>query len=151
MPNKILNKVQVLEITARLNKILESYSEFDSIQTDIESLVEISAHMSIDRFIMINKCLHFNNNDDMSALDLDSEAILLHLNKKFQKMYTPGQNLADLNLDESLLVWKCWLEICQLILNKAANKGKKTYEFVKENVQKCGTKHYLSAFLTYLY
>lgn len=41
LPNKILNKVQVLEITARLNKILKLYSEFDSIQTDIESLVEI--------------------------------------------------------------------------------------------------------------
>ncbi|XP_047036366.1 piggyBac transposable element-derived protein 4-like [Helicoverpa zea] len=92
-----------------------------------------SAHMSIDRFLLINKCLHFNNNDDMRALDLDySEArlfkikpILVHLNQKFQSMYTPAQNLA---LDESLLMWKGWLEICQLIPNKAANRGIKTYE-----------------------
>lgn len=41
LPNKTPNKLQVLEITARLNKILDLYNEFDSIQTDIESLVEI--------------------------------------------------------------------------------------------------------------
>lgn len=44
---------------------------------------------------------------------------------KFQTLYTPSQNIA---LDESLLMWKGWLEICQLIPNKAANRGIKTYE-----------------------
>ncbi|PZC73218.1 hypothetical protein B5X24_HaOG209898 [Helicoverpa armigera] len=42
-----------------------------------------------------------------------------------------GLNLAmgiNLALDESLLMWKGWLEICQLIPNKAANRGIKTYE-----------------------
>uniref|UniRef100_A0A2H1WRL5 SFRICE_037025 n=1 Tax=Spodoptera frugiperda TaxID=7108 RepID=A0A2H1WRL5_SPOFR len=51
LPNKILNKVQVLEITARLNKILELYSEFDSIQTDIEGLVEIPGEEHKEREI----------------------------------------------------------------------------------------------------
>ncbi|XP_022829237.1 uncharacterized protein LOC111358355 [Spodoptera litura] len=41
LPNKILNKVQVFEITARLNKIQDLYNEFDSVQTDIEGIVEI--------------------------------------------------------------------------------------------------------------
>ncbi|XP_026743914.1 uncharacterized protein LOC113505437 isoform X3 [Trichoplusia ni] len=41
LPNKILNSIQVFEITARLNKILDLYSEFDSVQTDIEAIVEI--------------------------------------------------------------------------------------------------------------
>lgn len=44
---------------------------------------------------------------------------------KFQTLYTPSQNIA---LDESILMWKGWLEICQLIPNKAANRGIKTYE-----------------------
>lgn len=92
-----------------------------------------SAHMSIDRFLLLNKCLHFNDNDDMCALNLDYadarlykiRPILLHLNKKIQELYIPAQNLA---LDESLLMWKGWLEFCQLIPNKAANRGIKTYE-----------------------
>lgn len=53
------------------------------------------------------------------------QPILSHLNEKFQKIYTPAQNIA---LDESLLMWKGWLAISQLIPNKRAKKGIKTYE-----------------------
>lgn len=42
LPSKTLNKIQILETKARLNKILELYNDFDSVQTDIEGLVEIS-------------------------------------------------------------------------------------------------------------
>ncbi|KAJ8704564.1 hypothetical protein PYW07_011752 [Mythimna separata] len=92
-----------------------------------------SAHMSIDRFLLLSKCLHFNDNEEMCALGLEySEArlfkiqpVLSHLNRKFQEMYRPAQNLA---LDESLLMWKGWLEFSQLIPNKVANRGIKTYE-----------------------
>lgn len=92
-----------------------------------------SAHMNIDRFLLLSKCLHFNDNNNMRELKLDfSEAklfkiqpILSHLNKKFQDMYTPSQNIA---LDESLLMWKGLLDISQLIPNKAAVRGIKTYE-----------------------
>lgn len=92
-----------------------------------------SAHMSISRFLLLSKCLHFNDNDDMCAVERDySEAklykiqpILSHLNKKFQELYTPAQNIA---LDESLLQWKGCLEVSQLIPNKAARRGIKTYE-----------------------
>lgn len=41
LPSKNPNAVQIIEITARLNKMLELYNEFDSVQTNIESLVEI--------------------------------------------------------------------------------------------------------------
>nr|XP_049696627.1 uncharacterized protein LOC110373526 [Helicoverpa armigera] len=51
LPNKLINKVQVLETTARLNKIMELYSEFDAIQTDIESLVEIPGEEHKEREI----------------------------------------------------------------------------------------------------
>lgn len=53
------------------------------------------------------------------------EPILLHLNQKFQAMYTMDQNIA---LDESLMQWKGWLNISQFISNKAAKVGVKTYE-----------------------
>lgn len=41
LPTKNPKAVQVLEITARLNKITELYNESDTVQTTIESLVEI--------------------------------------------------------------------------------------------------------------
>lgn len=53
------------------------------------------------------------------------EPILLHLNQRFQAMYTMDQNIA---LDESLMQWKGWLNISQFISNKAAKVGVKTYE-----------------------
>ncbi|KAL0830187.1 hypothetical protein ABMA28_003644 [Loxostege sticticalis] len=112
--------------------------DYWSSNLDIFYTPGFSAHMSIDRFISLNKCVHFNNNEDMymCAQDLDpSEArlfkikpLLTHLNDKFQSLYTPAQNIA---LDESLLMWKGWLDFCQLIPNKAANRGIKTYEICK--------------------
>lgn len=69
----------------------------------------------------------------MCALNLEaSEAklfkiqpVLDHLNDKFQNLYNLHQNIA---LDESLLQWKGWLDINQLIPNKSATVGIKTYE-----------------------
>lgn len=91
--------------------------------------------MSINRSILLNKCLHFSDNDGMCALQMDvSEArlykirpVISHLNTKFQELYTPAQNIA---LDESLMMWKGWLDIGigQLIPNKAAKRGIKSYE-----------------------
>lgn len=46
-------------------------------------------------------------------------------------MYTPAQNIA---LDENLLMWKGWLEMSQLIPNKAAKKGIKTYEICESQI-----------------
>ncbi|XP_041982758.1 piggyBac transposable element-derived protein 4-like [Aricia agestis] len=90
-------------------------------------------HMSINRFLLISKLLHFANNEDMCSPGLDvSEArlfkikpVLSHLNNKFQSLYKMAQNIA---LDESLLQWKGWLDINQLVPNKAAVMGIKSYE-----------------------
>ncbi|XP_023947198.2 piggyBac transposable element-derived protein 4-like isoform X3 [Bicyclus anynana] len=106
--------------------------EYWSSTPDVFYTPGFSAHMTTDRFLILSKCLHFNDNS-MCALDLDhSEArlfkiqpILSHLNNKFQKMYTLRQNIA---VDESLLKWKGSLEISQIIPNKAAHRGIKTYE-----------------------
>lgn len=107
--------------------------EYWNVTPDLFYTPGFSAHMSINRFTLLNKCLHFSNNEDVCALELDeSEAklykiqpVLSHLNMKFQSMYTLSQNIV---LDESLLQWKGWLDINQLILNKAATIGIQTYE-----------------------
>ncbi|KAI8430377.1 hypothetical protein MSG28_000667 [Choristoneura fumiferana] len=90
-------------------------------------------YMSLRRFQLLSKCLHFRDNRDMYTLNLShSEAKLYkiqpvvdHLNNAFQSSYNLQQNIA---LDESLLQWKGWLEINQFIPNKAAAVGIKTYE-----------------------
>ncbi|CAK1594212.1 unnamed protein product [Parnassius mnemosyne] len=90
-------------------------------------------HMTAKRFQLLNKCLHFNSNENMCALKLDAseanlykiEPVLSHLNSKFQSMYNMSQNIA---LDESLLLWKGVSDIDQFIANKAAADGIKTYE-----------------------
>lgn len=72
--------------------------DYWSSNLDIFYTPGFSAHMSIDRFISLNKCV---NNEDMCAQDLDpSEArlfkikpLLTHLNDKFQSLYTPPRTL----------------------------------------------------------
>ncbi|KAI8427971.1 hypothetical protein MSG28_002285 [Choristoneura fumiferana] len=90
-------------------------------------------YMSLRRFQLLHRCLHFRDNKDMYKQNLShSEAklfkiqpVLDHLNSVFQSSYNLQQNIA---LDESLLQWKGWLEINQFISNKAAAVGIKTYE-----------------------
>lgn len=119
----------ILAMGVVVNTRLEEYW---TATVDIFQTPGFSVHMSIDRFKLLSKCIHFNDND-MFTLELDdSEAKLFkikpivdHLNYKFQVLYTPTQNIA---LDESLLMWKGWLQMSQMIPNKAARRGLKTYE-----------------------
>ncbi|XP_063628376.1 piggyBac transposable element-derived protein 4-like [Cydia splendana] len=107
--------------------------EYWSTSANIFITPEFSAAMSYDRFCLLNKCLHFNDNALCSTERLNnSEAklhklqpILQHLNDKFTSLYMLGQNIA---LDESLTMWKGRLNIRQHIPNKAATVGIKTYE-----------------------
>lgn len=108
---------------------LESYWSND---TNIFSTPGFSANMSLKRFQILSRCLHFNNNFNLSPEISNSQAktykiqpIVDHLNHKFSNLYGLGQNIA---LDESLTLWKGWLDIKQLIPNKAATVGIKTYE-----------------------
>ncbi|XP_023952412.2 piggyBac transposable element-derived protein 4 [Bicyclus anynana] len=96
---------------------------------DMLGASNFSPYMSMERFIILMKCLHFNDNSDMRAPVLNTEArlfkikpILTHLNNKFQQMYTPAQNIA---LDETLLMWKGWIG---RLVSREANRGVKSYE-----------------------
>ncbi|XP_004923418.1 piggyBac transposable element-derived protein 4 isoform X2 [Bombyx mori] len=92
-----------------------------------------SAQMSYDRFRLLSRCLHFSNNTACDLAMLTRRQVMLykiqplidHLNKKFAELYNLGQNLA---VDESLTMWKGWLDINQFIPQKAATVGIKTYE-----------------------
>ncbi|RVE41600.1 hypothetical protein evm_013748 [Chilo suppressalis] len=90
-----------------------------------------AAHMSLRRFELLSKCLHFNNNDHLGNLTppqaklFKISPIIDHLNDRFQSLYNLSQNIA---LDESLAQWKGWLNFKQYIPNKAAQVGIKTYE-----------------------
>lgn len=107
--------------------------EYWNVSNDLFITPGFRALMSLRRFQLLSKCLHFNNNRNMSALELEPaqaklfkiDPIISHLNRKFQSLYNLDQNIA---LDESLLQWKGWLNINQLIPNKKAKIGIKSYE-----------------------
>lgn len=66
--------------------------EYWSVTPDIFCTPGFGAHMTINRFSLLNKFIHFNNNEDMCASELEAseaklfkiEPVLSHLNNKFQ-------------------------------------------------------------------
>lgn len=96
---------------------------------NIFSTPEFSLAMSFDRFILLNKCLHFNDNSRCNPGTMaNAEAklykilpIVNHLNDRFGCLYTLNRNIL---IDESLTKWKGFLNINQF----KHNKGIKTYE-----------------------
>ncbi|XP_014371394.2 piggyBac transposable element-derived protein 4 isoform X2 [Papilio machaon] len=107
--------------------------EYWNTSKDIFRTPGFSTEMTIDRYQLLSKCLHFNNNSNCHPKLLTRpqaklykiQPILVHLNTKFSRLYNLSQNVA---LDESLTMWKGWLDINQFIRNKAATVGIKTYE-----------------------
>lgn len=92
----------------------------------------IGKYMSINRFTLLSRCLHFaDNTTDIQTLTRSQAKIFKiapivnELNSKFQALYNPNRNIA---IDESLTQWKGWLDIKQFIKNKAASVGIKTFE-----------------------
>ncbi|XP_062525659.1 uncharacterized protein LOC105842393 isoform X2 [Bombyx mori] len=76
LPSKRVNEVQAFELKARLDKILDLYNEFDSVQTDLESLVEISDDEHKEREIFENSyfgCVAFAQKM-LSAASADQDA-----------------------------------------------------------------------------
>lgn len=106
--------------------------EYWSQHKNIFSTPGFSANMTLKRFQLLSRCLHFNNNANVSLKTLTRpqakifkvQPIVNHLNSKFSSLYGLSQNIA---LDESLTQWKGWLDINQFIRNKAAAVGIKTY------------------------
>ncbi|XP_041974761.1 piggyBac transposable element-derived protein 4-like [Aricia agestis] len=115
-------------ITIAMGVVVKSrLEEYWSSTADIFYTPGFSAYMSFNRFLILNKCLHFNNNEDTCGLNV-SEAklfkikpVFVHLNSKFQNLYHLSQNIS---LDKSLLMWK-ELDSDQPIPNI---KGIRTYE-----------------------
>ncbi|KAK2562670.1 PiggyBac transposable element-derived protein 4 [Acropora cervicornis] len=75
--------------------------------------------MNRDRYLLILKFLHFNNNDNTPGRTEPNPDKLFkirplvdHLFEKFQEIYTPSKNVC---IDESLLLWKGRLHFKQYI------------------------------------
>ena len=87
--------------------------------------------MNRDRYLLILKFLHFNNNDNMPGRTEPNPDKLFkirplvdHLFEKFQEIYTPSKNVC---IDESLLLWKGRLHFKQYIPLKRSRFGIKLF------------------------
>ena len=96
-----------------------------------------SAIMSRNRFQLILKFLHFNDNSQMAPANDPSpdklyklRPLIDHLFEKFQEVYTPSQNVS---IDESLLLWKGRLSFKQYIPLKRARFGIKTFMLCEDS------------------
>ena len=90
-----------------------------------------SAIMSRNRFQLLLKFLHFNDNSNMPAPTDPSpdklfklRPLMDHLFEKFQEVYVPACNIS---IDESLLLWKGRLGFKQYILLNRARFGVKSF------------------------
>ena len=87
--------------------------------------------MSRDRFKLILKFLHFNDNSTYDPNDPDRDRLhkvrpfLDLIRNRFQRVYKPGKNLS---VDESLILFKGRIHFRQYIKTKRARFGIKLYE-----------------------
>ena len=84
-----------------------------------------------DRWLLILKFLHYNNNENQPPrADPNRDRLfkirplLDHLNLTFKLVFTPGKNIA---IDESLLLWKGRLVFKQYVPMKRARYGIKSF------------------------
>lgn len=86
--------------------------------------------MSIKRYWLLMRFLHFINNNDINSRGSNRkvakiQSIIDHCNRKFNNMYTPRREIC---IDESLMLFKGRLSWIQCIRSKAARFGIKFYE-----------------------
>ena len=94
--------------------------------------------MKRDRFLLILKFLHFNDNRDPNYDNTDENRDCLHkvrhlidfLRSKFQRVFQPGKHLS---VDESLVLYKGRLHFKQYIRTKRARFGIKLYKLTTSN------------------
>lgn len=103
--------------------------EYWSKDGNIFTTPNFAGYMSLARFQLLNRCIHFNDNSLLTPDLSPKEAKLFkiaplvsHLNTKFSTLFNMHQNVA---LDESLTQWKGWLNIKQYIIipNKKSAVG----------------------------
>ena len=87
--------------------------------------------MQRDKYLLILKFLHFNDNDNMPGATEPNpdklfkiRLLIYHLFEKFQEVYTPSRNVC---IDESLLLWKGRLHFKQYIPLKRSRFGIKLF------------------------
>ena len=101
--------------------------------------------ISRERFELICKFLHFIDNESLPTYQGPPKLfkiypVICHLNKKFQTLYLPNQNIA---IDESLTLLNGRLSIRQYLPLKASKFGIKIFELCES------TTGYLWCFLIY--
>ncbi|GBP38809.1 PiggyBac transposable element-derived protein 4 [Eumeta japonica] len=106
--------------------------DYWSTSKDIFSTPGVAENMSINRFKLLSRCIHFNDDSLMPPNTRGAPArlfkvqpLISYLNLKFSSLYDLSRNIS---LDESLVQWRGWLCFKQFIKNKAAAVGIKTYE-----------------------
>lgn len=87
--------------------------------------------MKRDRYLLLLKFLHFNDNDNMPGRDEPNpnqlykiRPLVDHLFEKFQEVYTPSKQVC---IDKSLLLWKGRLHFNQYIPLKRSQFGIKLF------------------------
>lgn len=93
--------------------------------------------MSHDRFILLVKYLHFNDNTRFDANDMDNnpklfkiKPILDYIVNKFKTTYIPERDIA---IDESLLLWKGRLGWKMYIPNKRSRFGIESFKLCESS------------------
>lgn len=85
--------------------------------------------MKRDRFNLILKLLHFNDNETLDMNDVGRlhkvRPLIDMLRERFRQVYNPGR---ELSVDESLVLYKGSLKFKQYIRTKRARFGIKSYE-----------------------
>ena len=92
--------------------------------------------MPYPRFLLLSKFLHFADNSTLNENDrLKKISPIIHyVNKKFQSIYCPSQNLA---VDESLMKFRRRLGYRQYNPNKRARFGIKFYKICESSSGYC--------------
>ena len=87
----------------------------------------LKSYMSYNKFKLIDKFLHFVDNEELGdsyAKSAKIQPVWDYMNERYSMLYTPKQNIA---IDESLLLWKGHLTWKQSILSKQARFGVKSF------------------------
>lgn len=89
-----------------------------------------SQYMSRDRFLIIMRILHFNNNNEDESSLGKITPLINFFNKKMEEICAPER---ELTIDESLILWRGRLLIRQYMKGKKAKYGIKLYMLGQSN------------------
>lgn len=99
-------------------------------KTDPLFLSVFPQYMSRDRFFLILRHLHFNNNNDGNDKLFKIRPVIDYLNNRMSEIYYPSK---ELSLDEAMILWRGRLQFRQYIKNKHHKYGIKIYTLCEPN------------------